>query len=414
MQLRSFMILSAVILIILSVFNLCTCSKVNSSPPIIEGADWPNWRGQNWNSILSDVEWDYNKLKEGEILWQIDVGQSFASVAVVDKYLYTMGYLEEQEHVYCFDINDGSVIWDYAFPSKKLHHNGSRSTPTVDGEYVFALGQIGHLVCLNKSDGSVVWEISSDDNIKLQNTWGVSGSPRIEGDVLYVNMGEKGIALDKHTGAKLWGEASYFCGYATPVLFEYNSHKYIAIFSYKSLIILYRETGEIAYTYSWPTDHYVNASDPVIIDNMIFISSGYGQGSVLLEINENSLDEVWRKENDGSTFSSFIYRDGYIYGNFSVADENRGFVCLNAATGEYCWHKDSGTGSVLMVDDKLILLDEKGEIIVAEVAGEKYRELIKFQIKEKRKLFWTPPVLCKGRLFIKNYSGNLLCIDISK
>ena len=129
MKIRSFKAIF-VILMIFSVFNLYASGEAEDSSPIVEGADWPNWRGQNWNSILSDVEWDYNKLNEGKILWQINVGQSFASVAVVDKYLYTMGYLEEQEHVYCFDINDASVIWDYAFPSKKLDYNGSRSTPT--------------------------------------------------------------------------------------------------------------------------------------------------------------------------------------------------------------------------------------------------------------------------------------------
>jgi outer membrane protein assembly factor BamB len=404
------------ILIMFPVFALYAGGEAEPSASSLEVADWPHWRGPDWNSILSDAEWDYNKLSQGKILWQKDVGDSFSSVSVADRNVYTMGYVGKEEHVYCLDISNGEVVWDYTFPSRRLEWNGSRCTPTIEGKYVYALGQRGHLVCLNKNYGSVVWQIESDDNNKQQNRqWGYSSSPRIEGDILYINVGERGMAFNKLTGEKIWGESTGYCGYATPVLFEHNSNQYIAIFSYASLVIVHRDSGEIAYTYSWPTDYMVNAADPLIIDNMIFISSDYGTGSVLLEMKEDTLNEVWRKENDGSHFSSFVYKDGYIYGNFASAHMGEGFfICIDAKTGDYCWRKDYGVGSVLMADDKLILLNQKGEIIIASVDKTQYQELAKYQIEELQKLFWTPPVLCKGRLFVKNYYGNLYCIDVSK
>ncbi|MHC4105315.1 MAG: PQQ-binding-like beta-propeller repeat protein, partial [Planctomycetota bacterium] len=282
-----------------------------------EAADWPQWRGLNRDSISKETGWDPQALNKPRIIWKAKVGIGFSSAAVKDQYLYTMGNENNIDTVYCLDANTGKEIWTYSYPCDLGEHPGPRATPTVDDNLVFTLSREGHLYCFNAKNGKVRWKRNITKDFKVTPPgWGYAGSPVIDGDILLLNAGVSGIALNKKSGKKIWVSRQGTGGYATPVIYDWNEKRCAAIFGQKALHAVVVETGELLWSYPWRTDFDVNAADPVVEGNRVFISSGYGTGSALLEMSKKGPPRlIWKNNILRSHFSSIIYLDGYLYGN---------------------------------------------------------------------------------------------------
>ena len=149
-----------------------------------------------------------------------------------------------------------------------------------------------------------------------------------------------------------------------------------------------------------------------MIGNRVFISSDYGRGCALIDFTDNNPRVVWENVNLASHFSSSVYIEGYIYGNSGNAASRRGtFRCLDIETGEIQWSENLGIGSLIAVGDKLILLNDRGRLSVAEISPEAYKEISFVELREG--LYWSPPVFTGGYLFIRNMAGDIVCIDLS-
>ena len=268
------------LLLFFSLIALGSFSLVSSQA---EAADWPQWRGLNRDSVSVESGWDPLALNRPRIVWKARVGIGFSSAAVKDNYLYTMGNENNIDTVYCLDANTGKEIWNYSYPCGLGEHPGPRATPTVDDDLVFTLSREGHLYCFNAKNGKVRWKrnITKDFKVTPPN-WGYAGSPVIEDDILLLNAGVSGIALNKKSGKKIWVSSPGTGGYATPVIYDWNDKRCAAIFGQNALHAVVVETGELLWSYKWQTGSDVNAADPVVSGNKVFISSGYGKGSVLL------------------------------------------------------------------------------------------------------------------------------------
>ncbi len=316
-----------------------------------EAADWPQWRGINRDSISEESGWDPQALNKPEIVWKASVGIGYSSVAVKDKYLYTMGNENNIDTVYCLDANTGKEVWTYSYPCGPGEHPGPRATPTVDGNLVFTLSREGHLYCFNAKDGKVRWErnITTDFKVK-QPQYGYAGSPVIEGDILLLNTGVSGIALKKKPGKKIWVSKRGAGGYATPVIYDWDKKRCAVIFGQKALYAVVVETGELLWSYRWRTDFDVNAADPVVVGNRVFISSGYGTGSALLEMSKKGSPRlIWKNNTLRSHFPSIIYLDGYLYGNDGQSYSSKNMlICLDFETGEQKWASRLGFGSLIL------------------------------------------------------------------
>jgi outer membrane protein assembly factor BamB len=377
--------------------------------------DWPQWRGPDRNGISAESDWDPSALTKGpRILWRTNVGLGYSGVAVKGDLLYTMGNIRGQDIVTCLDTRTGREIWSYSYPARSMQYPGPRATPTIDGGFLYTLSSDGQVFCFSAKTGALQWrtDITSDFGARPPN-WGFAGSLVVEGNLLLVNAGPSGMALYKQSGTLAWSSGSGTGGYATPVLYTQNGKRYAAIFGRRAIYGVEVQTGRQAWSYPWVTGNDVNAADPLVFDDRVFISSNYGAGSALLDISGRQPRLLWRNQRMNSHFSSFVLIDGYIYGNDGFAGRRSGvFRCLDAQTGREMWSESLGFGSLIAADGKLILLTEQGNLQIAAATPSGYRE-----ISRARSLLssscWTPPVLCDARIYLRNHRGELVCLDVS-
>ena len=380
----------------------------------ISGSEWPRWRGPNGDSIVREASWNPSALSgDPRILWKTNVGKGYSSMAISGGFLYTLGYADRKDTVFCLDAITGEVKWKHSYPSKPGQYIGPKATPTVDEGRVYTVSRGGDLFCFNAENGKVLWQknIQNDFGLFAPN-WGFAGSPCITGDLLVLNAGKSGLALNKINGKTIWAsEAATRGGYATPVLFEYNDKQYAAMFGEKALYVVEVKTGKVLSSYGWVTGYDVNAADPLIIGNRIFISSNYGKGSAMLELRGDTLQPLWQNRKIASHFSSHIYLDGYIYGHDSDARRSRGnLVCVDAKTGKAQWTERMGMVSIILIGRKLIILDGKGILHVAEATPTAFKETAKAKVLNRTN--WTPPAFAGGRIYCRNIVGDVVSIDV--
>jgi outer membrane protein assembly factor BamB len=400
--------------------------------------DWPRWRGPNGDGISMDTDWNPEALAGGpKILWKVDVGGSHSNVAIKDNRLYTMGNKGKENIVYCLNAKTGKEIWRHSFERS----TDFQSTPTIEGEYVYALSSSGILFCLNIKNGKIRWKkdlVSEYDVIRP--FYGFAGAPVVEGDLLILTANNSGVALDKKTGEIVWGSdkppekihenVGFTTGtdYATPVLYDYEEKRYAVISSWEGIHSVEVETGKVLWLYEWELYSGHQVADPLIFDNKVFITQYWKKlGCVLLDIAKGEPKVLWKNQNMSSNISSPVMIDGYIYGVEGGPEVGFSILrCLDVETGEVMWEEDlktmensrgPKTVSLMAADGKLIILEEEGTLRIAEATPLSYNEISSGDVLEgerKFKKFWTYPVLCMGKIYCRNYFGDLVCIDVSK
>jgi outer membrane protein assembly factor BamB len=375
------------------------------------GADWPRWRGPDANGVSTETYWDAQKLGKLQPAWQASVGQGFSGVSVMGSRVYTMGNSSATDTVWCLDGRTGKKIWSYSYACPIGEYPGPRVTPTVDGDRLVTLSQSGHLLCFDREKGTVLWKKQLGDDLGAgKPTWGFAGSPVVWEELLLLNAGASGIAVRRDTGEKVWGEFGTG-GYASVVVLTAEGKTLLAIFGQRAVYAVDPRTGAVAWSYPWVTANDVNAADPLVMGNRMFISSDYGRGCALLEFTATSVAPVWENKEISSHFSSFLFLQGQIFGNDGDANARRGaFVCLDPATGVARWRESFGVGSLLAAGDKLLLLTDRGKLSVGDLSTSGFTETVSAQFPVS--VYWTAPVLAHGRLFVRNLKGDLFCVDL--
>jgi outer membrane protein assembly factor BamB len=376
-----------------------------------EAADWPNWRGPNYNGISDETGWVATWPKEGpKILWEKSIGRGFCSITVSKGRVYTMGNIKNTDIVYCFDEQTGRKIWRRSYPCPlldKSHEGGPAATPTVHGEFVYTFSKQGDAFCLKAATGDVVWHknLTKEFGAK-QPDWYFAGSPLIVDNLVIYNAGTWGIALNKADGSFVWQNGKNPAGYATPVPFTADGKKCVAIFGAKGIVGLAAATGKQLWHYKWETRWKENIADPIIVGDKVFISSGIGMGCTLLRINGSRVTPIYRNTNMKNHLNSSVLWKGYLYG----FDEKE-LKCLNFETGNEMWSKPGfGKGSLMLAGGNLIILSEKGRLLIARASPEKFIGLSSRQILSGK--CWTVPALANGRIYARNAAGRLVCVDV--
>lgn len=379
--------------------------------------DWFRWRGPDLNGVSAESGWSSNWPKEGPpLLWRTNVGTGFSCMTVSRGRVFTMGNRDSQDLVFCFNAGTGAIIWRHAYTAPlddKNYEGGPTATPTVDGERVFTMSKRGRVCCLDATNGGVVWErdLGSDPGLPW-NEWGLAGSPLVQGDLVLLNAGSAGTALDKRTGAVVWTSAKETTGYASAVPFVVDGAVSALIFAAKHLKGLELATGRELWRYPWETGWDNNNADPIITGNRIFITS-YSRGCAMLEVHGGQATAVYDTTNLFNHMSPGVKIGDHLYG-FN-GREGRGrpndFRCLEFATSTVKWTTPGlGVGSLMAADGRLIILSETGELVIAEARPDKFNALARAQVLGGR--CWTPPVLSGGRIYCRNARGDLVCLDV--
>ncbi len=374
------------------------------------GADWPQWRGPDRDGVSAETGW----FKEGataRVVWEASVGAGYSAVAIRGGRLYTAGNRENRDEVVCLDAASGKQVWkhDYACPSGS--YPGPRSTPATDQASVYVVSRQAQVICLEAATGVCRWQrdLKADLGVSVP-TWGIAGSPVLEGELLLVNVGARGVALNKNTGATQWDSGGAGTGYASPVIAGSGAGRSVLLFAAKRVVAADLATGRQLWEYPWETSYNVNAADPVLVEDKIFITTGYDRGGTLLKVQQGAPAAVWENKSLGSHFGTPVVRKGFAYGGHG--NTGRGSLrCIELATGTVKWDFPGMLyASVLLAGDRLLIQGEKGVLAVAEATPEKYHEL--WQAKVLDGVCWTMPTLCNGLVYCRNDKGRLVCLDL--
>ena len=380
-------------------------------------ADWPNYRGPNSDGISSETGWSASWPESGpKVLWKYSLGTGFASMAISNGKVYATGNIDDNDFLYCLDAATGREIWKTSYPCplyKKNHEGGPCATPTIDGNAVYTFSKDGDAIRFNASTGEIVWHKKLNKELGLKHpTWYFSASPFIVGELVIYNTGTYGTALKKADGSLAWQSGKGACGYSTAVPYEIAGQKGLVMAVCKEFVGLNPATGKVMWKFPWKTSYDINAADAIIAGDTIFISSGYNKGCALLKINGGDVTKLWQNKNMRNQINCSVLFEGHIYGFDGQVGGGGKLTCLDLATGEKKWSQGGmGTGSLMIADGKLIILGERGKLVIAEASTAGYKELASAEILTGK--CWTVPVLSNGRIYARNAAGQLVCVDVS-
>jgi outer membrane protein assembly factor BamB len=420
---------------------LCLCCSVIFVPRVANlaaaASDWPQWRGPERNGISREKGLLKQWPKEGpKLLWQgNDIGDGYSTPAVVDTRLYVMsnrGF--ENEFVQALSTENGKPLWTTRVGNvgnaKDFLYSKARSTPTVDGDSIYALGSDGDLACLETKSGKLRWQKNLKQEFGGQpGIWAYAESPLVDGDAVVVTPGGAQatlVALNKKTGAVIWktavpeGDAA---GYASAIVVQAGGRKQYVQFLSKGIVGVDAKTGEFLWRYKEVVKGMAQIPTPVARDSYVYGGAmNVGGGLVRLMPDGSGVvaEQVYFARGLPNGIGGAVLVGDYLYG---TEDAKERLVAVEFTTGKVMWQNESlGIGSIAYADGFLYVHGAKGDVALVEATPEGYREKGRFtppaQPTRKRQgpypeKAWSYPVIANGRLYIRDI-GTLWAYDIKR
>lgn len=381
-------------------------------------ADWPRYRGPNLDGISTEA--GMRTSGEAPVLWSAEVGLGYSAPVVGGGRVILSGHDgRSQDTLFCLSEGTGEVLWQHSYkqPLGNLYfQGGTTGSATIDGDRVYQLARKGELFCLDAASGKVVWQrdLGSDFGYSKP-TWGFTGAPLVWEERLFLAAGDSGLCLDKSDGSLIWKSADEEAGYATPHPVVRDGRR-LAIFSNKrSYVCVDAGSGAELWRHRWMTRYGVNAADPIVSGDTVFLSSGYGKGATLLAwsgLEETST--IWQSREMQAQMNAPVLIDGHLYGiSGNEGQDGTGIRCLELATGAVKWTDSSvGHGALMAVQGNLLVLTESGELQVAPASPDSYAPTFRQQVVEPK--VWTVPVYANGRAYCRNAGGKLVVLGMGK
>ncbi len=392
--------------------------------------DWTQWRGPRRDGISRERNLLKTWPKQGpKLLWQVkNVGSGYGSVAVVGGRIYLVGNTGmDDEFVSALDAKTGKPIWSARLgkvgnPEQQPSYPGARSTPTLDGNLLYALGSDGDLACVETATGKVRWH----KNLHMDfggkpGVWAYSESPLVDGDKVIVTPGGKEatlVALDKRTGAILWkspvpggDEASY----SSVVTLESGGVRQYVQFLSKGLVGVDAGTGKFLWRFDKTLDkqYSVHMATPIVSGDTVYSAAGSGGGLARLQTAGGSVtaEPVYVERKAPSALGGAVKVGDHLYGTTNTV-----LLCTEYATGKVRWEERSvGAASICYADGRLYVRGVSGEIALVEATPEAYRESGRFtppdQPARGEAKAWSYPAVANGRLYVRDL-GSLWAYDI--
>ena len=446
--------------------------------------DWPQFLGPRGNNTSAETglleKWP---IVGPPLVWEKKIGTGYGAPSVRGERLVLHHRVGDEEIAECFAAATGRALWRHASPSSYRdpygYNNGPRCAPLLTTNLCYTFGAEGKLCCLKLDDGKVVWErdTAKDWNIP-EAFFGVGSTPILEGDLLIVMLGGQPnsgvVALNAQTGKTVWesvGEKNWEgqpmigwpgernvswmkwwkqASYSSPVAATIHGQRHLLCVLRQGLVSLDPKTGAVNFSrwFQSTANDSVNAMNPVVVDDLIFLSGAYFRvGSVLLRVKPDgkSFAEVWRSpkeqrelDAEGNLvppvleihWNTPVYHDGFLYAATGRNEPDAHLRCVELKSAKVMWDRDErweghpppgskaqppvyGRASAIMADGKLIVLGEGGKLGLFNVSPKQAVEISTFQVPQLHFPCWAAPVLANKRLFLRS-EDRLICLQLAK
>jgi outer membrane protein assembly factor BamB len=425
----------------------------------VRADDWPQWLGPQRDGVWRES----GILKEfpsggPKMRWRTEIGAGYAGPAVAGGKVYVIdrivapkasapadpfqrGKIPGVERVLCLNEADGKVLWkhEYDCPYDMSYPAGPRATPLVEEDRVYTLGAEGHLFCFQRDSGKVLWSRHFKKDFDAPTpVWGFAGHPLIEGNKLFCLVGGQGsvaVAFDKLTGKEIWRALSAKePGYCPPTMIEAGGWRQLVIWHPESINALDPENGKVFWRVPMDVRSGLSIPTPRQNGDLLFITSFYN-GPIMLRLAQDkpAATVSWRgksnseRNTDGlhSIMATPFFEGDHIYGVCSYGQ----LRCLKAANGERVWETfEATTGGkevrwanafLVKHGDRFFLPNEKGDLIIARLTPEGYKEISRTHLLEPtntaagRDVVWSHPAFANRCIYTRN-DKELVCVSLAE
>jgi len=377
-------------------------------------AEWPGFRGPGRDGIAygTSISRDWSATPPTE-LWRKPVGPGCSSFAVQGNLIYTQEQRGEDEIVSCYKLTTGEPVWKHRDMARFWDSHagaGPRSTPTLSNGLVYTFGATGILNVLDAVDGALVWSrnVAMDTQVEIPG-WGFCSSPLVTGDVVIVALAGTLIACDIKSGDQRWlGEAGGK-GYSSPHLLEIDGVPQVLLMNHRGAISVKPENGELLWEYPW--QHTDRILQPAMIpEGDLLLSTGGSKGMCRLKVKQGangwSVEEQWKAVMLKSFFNDFVVHKDQAFGFSGPFLE-----CFDITSGKRNWKGGRYGGQLILLADQelLVVLSEKGELVLVEATSDQFEELGKYPAIEGKT--WNHPVAVGNILLLRN-SQEMVAIQL--
>lgn len=403
--------------------------------------DWPQFRGPHRDGISPDKGLLKSWPKGGPpVAWKASgVGEGYSSVVVVGDKVLTMGDLDGASHVIAVSRADGKPLWKTKVgrAGDGGGYKGSRSTPTVNGDKVYALGPYGDLICVNLADGKELWTVSFKNDYKgSSGGWQYAESVLVDGDKVVCTPGGKVatmLALDKNTGKPIWkgvttkGESA---GYSSIMISNAGGTKQYVTLTSLGVVAFAADSGKLLWEFGNVDEKdrdkkrfaHNTANIPTVVltddPNRIFAVAGYDRGAALIKLESDggkiNADEVYWSGDLKNKHGGVIRVGDYIYGDLNDSGE---LWCAELKSGKKLWHREDksgggGSASLCYADGMLYVRFQNGIVSLIEANPKKYTLVSSFKIPDPIGNAWAHPVVIGGKFYVRE-KDVIWCYDVA-
>ena len=405
-----------------SLAALLLCSAVATA------GDWPQWLGphRDGSSPEKVAAWK----QAPKVLWRKAVGAGHSSPVVADGKVFVHALVKgkDQEEVVAFDAKTGNELWRTAYDRGEftsIFGNGPRATPTVVGGHIYTFGVTGILSCFQTGKGEKVWQVDTLKKFKAKNlTFGVSCSPLVEGDKVLVNVGGKGasiVAFGKDKGDVVWKALDDPASYSSPIAFGQGKERQIVFLTAANLAGLSPADGSAFWKFPLVDKLAESSTTPVKVGDVLLGSSvTYGSVGLKLEHQGRQTDgggSLEERRPDLLFLHAGCRRQGArLHGDRQHHSRRRRppFAASRSRAARSCGASRRSASIMRRCfapgNDKLLLLDDSGNLVLLEPSPKEYKELARSKVAGET---WAHPALSDGRLYVRD-AKELICLQIGE
>jgi outer membrane protein assembly factor BamB/uncharacterized membrane protein YhaH (DUF805 family) len=384
-------------------------SPAASSVPVADrpGPTWPGFRGPDRDGVVRDlqIETDWTTSPPVE-LWRRPIGPGWSSFAARQDLFYTQEQRGEEEVVACYNASTGEPVWTHRDTARFWESGtgaGPRSTPTLSGDRLFALGATGLLNALDAADGTVKWSRNAaTDTATEVPLWGIASSPLVVHDVVIVAAAGRLIGYDIVNGEPRWlgpDRGGSWGGYSSPHLLTIDGIAQVLLLSGAGLTSVEPATGALLWEYPWPGFSMIQ---PAITADGDLLIGADDLGTRRIAVSQRTagwtIEELWTSTGLKPYFNDFVIDDNHAFGF-----DGGILACINLEDGERKWKGGRyGHGQLLLLADQdlLLVLSERGELALVGATPNRFTEFARIPVIKGKT--WNHPVLIGDVLLLRN------------